>query len=210
MKIQPPLDFLLQQDSVSKIEAPANTVICRSGDSCENLIIIRTGSVRVSHIAPDGRSITLYHIGKNESCVLTASCIINHASFPAIAETETAVTGYAIPAQKVQQWMQSEIQWQQYLFSLLSQRMGSLIELVNSLAFQQLDKRLATWLLQQSKLENTLTLKTTHQFIADELASSREVISRLLKDLEHQQLIVLSRGYIQIHNLPELKNYAEQ
>ncbi|NOQ17394.1 MAG: helix-turn-helix domain-containing protein [Methyloprofundus sp.] len=210
MEIQPPLDFLLQQDSVTEIKAPANTVICHSGDSCDNLIIIRTGSVRVSHIAADGRSITLYHIGENESCVLTASCIINHAAFPAIAETETAVTGYAIPAQKVQQWIQSEIQWQQYLFSLLSQRMASLIELVDSLAFQQLDKRLASWLLQQSKLDNTLTLKTTHQFIADELASSREVISRLLKDLEHKKFITLSRGYIQIHNLSGLNNYVKK
>jgi CRP/FNR family transcriptional regulator len=210
MKIQPPFDFLLQQDCVSEITAPENTVICHSGNSCDNLIIIRTGSVRVSHIAPDGRSITLYHIGENESCVLTASCIINQASFPAIAETETAVTGYAIPAQKVQQWMQSEIQWQQYLFSLLSQRMASLIGLINSLAFQQLDKRLASWLLQQSKLENTLTLKTTHQFIADELASSREVISRLLKELEHKQFITLSRGHIQIHNLTDLSNYTEK
>jgi len=152
----------------------------------------------------------LYHIGANESCILTASCIINHTAFPAIAETETDVTGYAIPAQKVQQWMQSEIQWQQYLFSLLSQRMASLINLVNSLAFKQLDKRLATWLLQQSKLENTLTLKTTHQFIAGELASSREVISRLLKDLEHQQIITLSRGYIQIHNPSHLSIYSEK
>ena len=210
MKIQPPLDFLLQQDSVTKIKAPAKTTICRTGDSCQNLIIIQSGLVRVSHIAPDGRSITLYHIGENESCLLTASCIMNHTTFPAIAETETAVTGYAIPAQKVQQWMQSEIQWQQYLFSLLSQRMASLIDLVNSLAFKQLDKRLETWLLQQSELENTLTLKTTHQFIADELASSREVISRLLKDLERQQLITLSRGYIQIHSLSLLSIYSDK
>ncbi|MDC9728768.1 MAG: Crp/Fnr family transcriptional regulator [Methyloprofundus sp.] len=210
MKIQPPLDFLLRQNSVTQITAPAKTIICRSGDSCQNLIIIQTGLVRVSHIAADGRSISLYHIGENESCILTASCIINHTPFPAIAKTETAVTGYVIPAQKVKQWMQSEMQWQQYLFSLLSQRMGSLIELVNSLAFQQLDKRLASWLLQQSELENTLTLKTTHQFIADELASSREVISRLLKDLEHKQLIGLSRGYIQVHDSSGLGDYCKK
>lgn len=106
----PPLEFLLNQSCVTEISAPAGTVICRSGDVCQQLIILREGRVRVYHPATDGRSITLYHIGKNESCILTASCIINGASFPAIAETETAAQGYAVPALKVQEWMQSEVQ----------------------------------------------------------------------------------------------------
>ncbi|NOR81078.1 MAG: cyclic nucleotide-binding domain-containing protein [Methyloprofundus sp.] len=123
MKIQPPpLDFLLKQSSVIEIKALAGTVIYRSGDVCQHLIILREGLVRVYHPAADGRSITLYHIGENESCILTASCIINGASFPAIAETETETEaiGYAIPATKVQEWMHSELQWQHYLFGLLA------------------------------------------------------------------------------------------
>ena len=77
MKIQlPPLDFLLKQSLVTEISAPAGTVICRTGDVCQQLIILSEGRVRVYHPATDGRSITLYHIGKNESCILTVSCII--------------------------------------------------------------------------------------------------------------------------------------
>ena len=120
----PPLDFIVNQNSVTEITAPAGTIICRSGDICQHLIILREGRVRVYHPATDGRSITLYHVGKDESCILTASCIINGAVFPAIAETETDAKGYAIPAAKVQEWMQSEPQWQQYLFGLLAEKNG--------------------------------------------------------------------------------------
>lgn len=206
----PPLDFILNQNSVTEIAAPAGTIICRSGDMCQNLIILREGRVRVYHPATDGRSITLYHVGKNESCILTASCIINGAAFPAIAETETAAQGYAIPAAKVQQWMQSEPQWQHYLFGLLAERMGALIELVDALAFKRLDNRLAKWLLQQLQQEPTQQLKTTHQLIAEDLASSREVISRLLKEFEREQLISLGRGYIKVLDVEKLQRIACQ
>ena len=208
MKIQPPLDFLLAHSSVTEISAPAGTIICISGDICQQLIILQQGVVRVYHPAADGRSITLYHIGKNESCIVTASCIINGASFPAIAETETAVKGYAIPAEKVQEWMQTEPQWQHYLFGLLAQRMASLIELVDALAFKHLDNRLAEWLLRQSERHSRQHINTTHQFIAEDLASSREVISRLLKEFEREQLIKLGRGYIKILDLKQLQQFA--
>ena len=204
---KPPLDFL-QRQAVTQITVPTGTVICRSGDSCQQLIILSAGRVRVYHPAEDGRSITLYHIGEHESCILTASCIINNTLFPAIAETETAATGYVIPALKVQQWMKSEPEWQHYLFALLSQRMASLIELVDALAFKRLDNRLAEWLLQQSHLTHTLQLHTTHQFIAEELASSREVISRLLKEFEHEQLISLRRGVINLLECEKLQQIA--
>ena len=206
----PPLDFIVSQNSVTEIVAPAGTIICRSGDICQHLIILREGRVRVYHPATDGRSITLYHVGQDESCILTASCIINGAVFPAIAETETEAKGYAIPAAKVQEWMQSEPQWQQYLFGLLAERMASLIELVDALAFRRLDNRLAEWLLLQSELAQTLQIKTTHQLIADDLASSREVISRLLKEFEREQLILLGRGDIKIIEIEKLHSIASE
>lgn len=202
------IDFLASQASVSQITAPINHIICQSGDACQHLIFITQGTVKVYRPAEDGRCITLYHIGENESCILTASCIINGNSFPAIAETETEVIGYAIPANKVQTWMHSENIWQQYLFNLLSQRMASLIELVNSLAFQQLDHRLINWLLCHAKRNHSIQIKTTHQHIAEELASSREVISRLLKEFEREQWIQLKRGTIEIIQLNKLQQIA--
>ena len=190
--------FLEQQEDVQTIEAPAGAPICQSGDFCESLFIVLEGQVKVYRPAENGRSLTLYYVNATESCILTASCIINGMPFPAYAETLTKVKALSIPPLKVKQWLESEPLWQQYILGLLSQRMSSLIELVNALAFQGLDKRLSLWLLERSSLNPQKTIETTHQSIANELASSREVISRMLKDFEKDGLIKLSRGSIQI------------
>lgn len=192
------LSFLQKQPNVQKIQVPAGVMICQSGDQCESLVIILKGRVKVYRPAASGRSITLYYVSDNESCILTASCILNAMPFPAYAETMTDVVGLSIPPENVKAWLQTESLWQQYIFSLLSKRMAGLIELVNALAFQGLDDRLAHWLLQQASAASEI--KVTHQFIAEELASSREVISRLLKEFEQQNLIQLGRGSIRIIN----------
>jgi len=196
------LMFLQKQPNVQEIQVPAGVTICQSGDQCESLVIILTGRVKVYRPATSGRSITLYYVSDNESCILTASCLLNAMPFPAYAETMTEVVGLSIPPENVKAWLQTEPLWQQYIFGLLSKRMAGLIELVNALAFQGLDNRLAEWLLKQAS--GASEIKVTHQFIAEELGSSREVISRLLKEFEQQNLIQLGRGSIKIINESEL------
>lgn len=193
---QAPFEFLLKQDAVSKISAPAGATIYGIGDSCEHLIILQKGQVRVYRPGGDGRAITLYHIGEGESCILTASCILNTQTFPAIAEVEQDTEGLAIPTVQMLHWLKNEPQWQEYIFSLLSQRMAELISLVDALAFRNLDVRLASWLLEHSVKAQKIQI--THQVLAEQLASSREVISRLLKEFERDGMIVLGRGEIDI------------
>lgn len=209
MKISPSLPpellvFLKSQKNVQKIQVPAGVSICQSGDLCESLVIILTGQAKVYRPAANGRSLTLYYVSDNESCILTASCILNAMPFPAYAESMSEIEGLSIPSDKVKKWLHSEPLWQQYIMSLLSQRMVGLIELVNALAFQGLNERLESWLLTQMK--DIDELKVTHQFIAEELASSREVISRLLKELEQDNLIQLGRGSIKILNREALRS----
>lgn len=192
------LDFLQKQQDVQKIRVPAGVSICQSGDQCESLVILLTGQVKVYRPAASGRSLTLYYVNENESCILTASCILNAMPFPAYAQTVTEVHGLSISPEKVKEWLKTEPLWQQYVFSLLSQRMAKLIGLVNALAFQRLDERLAHWILEQAPSNGEII--TTHQFIAEELASSREVISRLLKEFEQDKFIKLGRGSITVLN----------
>jgi len=196
------LTFLQNQPNVQNIQVPAGQTICQSGDQCKSLVIILKGKVKVYRPAASGRSITLYYVNENESCILTASCILNAMPFPAFAETLTEVQGLSIPPENVRAWLQTEKLWQQYILGLLSKRMAGLIELVNALAFQGLDQRLAQWLLEQTTKQTEI--KVTHQFIAEELASSREVISRLLKEFEQQNLIQLNRGSIRVTNRDKL------
>ncbi len=192
--LQAPFDFLFKQSEVSKISAPIGTVICNIGDQCENLIILQKGRVRVYCLGEDGRAITLYHVSAGESCILTASCILNTQAFPAIAEIERDAEGLAVPTTLVVQWLKTEPLWQQYIFSLLSQRMSDLIRLVDTLAFHHLNVRLAAWLLEKSSHQQKIYI--THQVVAEELASSREAISRLLKEFEREGFVKLGRGVI--------------
>ncbi|NOQ16408.1 MAG: helix-turn-helix domain-containing protein [Methyloprofundus sp.] len=193
---QAPFEFLLKQPQVKKVSVPSGTIISNLGDQCDNFIILQKGLVRVYRPAEDGRAITLYHIGAGESCILTASCILNSQVFPAIAEIEQDAEGLVVSTQQMLHWLKTEHQWQQFIFSLLSQRMADLIGLVDALAFRRLDSRLAAWLLEKSTTSQEISI--THQIIAEELASSREVISRLLKEFERNNLIKLSRGKIEI------------
>lgn len=205
------LEFLQNQPEVSKIQVPAGVSVCQSGDHCESLVLVLHGQVKVFRPAASGRSVTLYYVGSQESCILTASCILNDSPFPAFAETMTEVEALSIPPHKVKQWLAEEPLWQQYILGLLSRRMADLIELVNALAFQALDVRLANWLLVQSALyPDSSHLETTHQYVAEDLASSREVISRLLKEFEIDGLIKLGRGTISILDQNALREIVKQ
>ncbi len=189
------LSYLKNQETVQTITVPADVMVCQSGDICENLVIVLKGQIKIFRPAANGRSLTLYHINKNETCVLTASCILNHSPFPAFAITTTEVQALSIPHEKVIDWLEHEPMWQKYMFGLLSQRMIGLIELVDTVTFESLDVRLEAWL--QAHADQQI-IHTTHQQIAEELASSREVISRLLKKFENNGTVVLGRGTITV------------
>jgi len=201
------LNFLEQQESVKKVHVPAGVPVCQSGDFCKSLFIVLEGQVKVYRPAENGYSLTLYYINKSESCILTASSILNKMPFPAYAKTVTDVEALAIPPQKVEQWLEHEPLWQRYVLGLLSQRMSGLIDLVNALAFKGLDARLSIWLLNKTAMNQHELIKTTHQEIAGELASSREVISRLLKDFEQSGFIKLGRGSIKILDKASMKKF---
>ena len=198
----PLLSFLQHQEEVQTITVPADTMVCQSGDVCESLVIVLEGQVKVFRPAASGRSLTLYYVNAHESCILTASCILNQTPFPAFAVTTTEVKALAISPENVIDWLAHEPMWQKYMFGLLSQRMTNLIELVDSIAFESLDVRLIDWLL---TYVDTQPIQTTHQQIAEDLASSREVISRLLKKFERNGLIQLGRGTIQLINKEALE-----
>ena len=205
MNIYPDLlSFLNKQTDVQKITVPEGVTVCQSGDVCESLVIVLEGQVKVFRPASSGRSLTLYYVNTNESCVLTASCILNQVPFPAFAVTTTEVKALSVPASKVMEWLEHEPMWQKYMFGLLSMRMNNLIELVDTIAFETLDVRLTNWL---SSRADQGSIKVTHQQIAEDLASSREVISRLLKKLENDGLIELNRGVIKVVNRYALQNF---
>ena len=173
---------------------PAGAPIAWQGDACDQLAIVLAGTVRVYKVGESGREITLYRIEETESCVLTASCILSRTQFPALAVAETDVEAVLIPAYVLRDWVARYEPWRDYVFDMMSQRLADVIATVEEVAFRRMDARIAEFLAGLG--ENGATIPITHQEIASELGTAREVVSRILKDLERGGLIALSRGAV--------------
>ena len=175
---------------------PAGRDIFAEGDEVSAIALLLSGAVRVYKIGETGREITLYRFSSGESCILTANAILNHQVFSALATVEEDAEAIMIPADKFREWVDRYDLWREFVFDLLSQRLASVIEIVEEVAFGRMDARVAAFLLQRSQTQNPIPI--THQEIAAELGSSREVISRLLASLSNQGLIQLGRGLIEV------------
>jgi len=191
------------QQVASLTRIPAGRDVFIEGDRVDGIALLISGVVRVYKIGETGREITLYRFGLGESCILTASAILNQKNFPAIALVEHEAEAVIIPAQKFREWVRRYDLWSDFVFDLLSQRLASVIMIVDEVAFRRMDVRIATLLLQRSQIQDPIHI--THQEIASELGSSREVISRLLEDFSEQGIIRSGRGEVEILDIKELK-----
>ena len=181
-----------------RAQLPAGQFICMEGNQCTHLPLVLSGVARVYKTAESGREITLYRIEPGESCILTASCIVNSRDFPAFAVAETDVEAVVVPAGDLPAWFHHHEPWRKYLFDLLLHRLASVIELVEAVAFRHMDTRLATYLLDATSSSGLL--ERTHEAVSADLGTSREVVSRLLKDFEQDGLVALSRGVIRVED----------
>ena len=193
-------------NNAGTITLPANSTAFHQGDACSNYLLILSGSIKVLTRAENGREIVLYRLGSGASCVLTTSCLFGNARYPAEGVSETDVTALAIPASKFNHAVQHSQAFREFVFGSFSSHLGSLIALVEEITFGKLDIRLARHLLNTCALD--ATLETTHQQLATELGSAREVISRLLKDFESRGWLKLSRGSINILDKQSLEKIA--
>ncbi|ALC14917.1 cAMP-binding domain of CRP/regulatory subunit of cAMP-dependent protein kinase [Desulfuromonas soudanensis] len=168
------------------------------GDSCSAIAFVLAGEVRVYRCGESGREITLYEIGPGETCILNASCILGNNAYPANAVTVSAGEMLLIPAREFRRLLGNYEAMSAFVYSLLSQRLTEVMELVQEVAFGRMDERLIEYLVEKSA--NGI-LHATHQKIANDLGTSREVVSRLLKDLERRERIVLARNVITLLTL---------
>lgn len=175
---------------------PAGKDVFAVGDAVNAIALLVSGKIRVYKIGETGREITLYRFGAGESCILSANAILNNDGFAAIASVEQDAEAVMIPADQFKQWVDHHAAWREFVFKLLSQRLISVMELVDEVAFGRLDHRIIHLLLARTATAQPLTI--THQAIASELGSSREVISRILGTFAARGWIELKRGTIEI------------
>ncbi len=180
---------------------PAQANLMKESDHCSYAVFVLDGCVRVFKPSPDGKEITLYRIYKGEACLLTLASIMGQTIYPAIAEVDQPVTLLLIPSNYFRQLFNTLDSLQKFVFELFSKRLTDVLLVIEEVAFESMDKRLANFLHQRKQNE---CVELTHEEIALELGTAREVISRLLKDLEKQNIITLQRKKIIILNAKSL------
>ena len=195
---------------VPEVKLTAGTVACNTNSICSDLWLVIKGCMRVYKRAEDGRMYTLYRVNAGECCGLTISCILNKTRFPAVLEVEEDVLAYVIPASQVRRFMRNNIEWQSYLFTQLGKKITQLTDLTDNLVFNNMESRIANLLCSRLGVSNTQnkTLRVTHQIIANEIGTSREVASRSLNHLESKGYLELRRGEITVVNYDALKRYC--
>jgi CRP/FNR family transcriptional regulator, anaerobic regulatory protein len=184
-------------------QIPAGKDVFVEGDRTDAIALLINGVVRVYQIGATGREVTLYRFGLGESCILTANAILSRQSFPAIATVEREAEAVMIPADSFRDWVDRYSLWREFVFNLLSQRLTSVMALVDEVVFRRMDARVASFLLQRIQFQDPISL--THQEIAAELGSSREVISRILEGFAGAGMIRVSRGAVEILDLESLR-----
>ncbi len=189
-------------------EIASGTVISREGDSCAYFPIVESGSIRVYKLSRDGHEVTLYRIREGESCILTLSCLVRSAHFPAHARVERDCAVYLVPSATFKAWAHTEPFWRDYVIGHLSTTLERVVGLVENMLFRSVELRIIDALLEHSK-EDHGRIAATHQDIANEIGSAREVISRNLKDLEREGLVSLGRGEIRLLDRGRLLRRSE-
>lgn len=195
------LDKLIKNIHISSYMA--GTIILREGNACGNMVFILEGSIRVYKLSPEGREITLYHIGKGETCILLNNCIIENTNYPAIAEVEEDAELAIISSIYFNELIFPALSYQKYIFNILSKRLTDVLMIVDEVVFKHMDTRIAAFLYDKV-LKSGNRLDITHEKISMELGTAREVVSRILKDFEKQNILTLSRGIVNIKDMNKI------
>jgi len=176
------------------------------GQACHNYLMCIEGQTRVFKTSESGREIMLYQVGPGETCVLTTSCLFAGNPFPAESTAQADVLLAALPAKVFHRLMSTSPKFQQYVLGNYGDLLSSLITLVDEVAFASLDLRLARRLLAETDARGVVT--KTHQQLALDLGSVREVISRYLSEWERMGWLRSSRGSIEVLDRPALVRYG--
>ena len=175
------------------MKAPAGALLFDAGMACQALPLVLEGRIKVSKRAENGREIRLYSVRPGELCIVTVSCLLGGDPYPATGVAETAVSALALPRALILRLVAEHPPFREMAFNLFAERLTGLMQLVEEVAFRKLDQRLAAWLLERGTL-----IMVSHQAVADELGSVREIVSRLLKQFEEEGSVRLGRERIEV------------
>lgn len=185
----------LLDSTVRPVHLRADAALLHPGDPCGFATVVLDGTVRVHTTSRSGRDLTLYRVGPGGMCALSALCVQTAQPFPAYADATDPTIGIAVPQRTFRALLDSEPAWRGYVFGAMWNRVDSLIERIDDVAFSALPDRLARMLIERN-VDGVVDL--THERLAAEVGSSREVVSRMLGRWERAGIVALGRGRITI------------
>jgi CRP/FNR family transcriptional regulator len=188
----------------SVIKVPAGTQIFAEHQACQGFPLLLSGSIKVVKLASSGRELLLYRVTPGGSCIISSSCLLGHSDYNARGIAETPLSLLILPTAVFSRLMLDYAPFRDFVFHLFAERIGELMQLVEEVAFTRLDQRLAKLLLAREVTQ----LNVTHQQLADELGSVREIVSRLLKGFAAQGLVLLGREQLTVTDRAGLQKIA--
>jgi CRP/FNR family transcriptional regulator, anaerobic regulatory protein len=195
------LSALLQPGA---IELPAASRVFAEHQPCQGFPLLLAGSIKVVKQSASGRELMLYRVAPGGSCIITSSCLLGRSDYNARGIAETPLRLLLVPAPAFAQLMLDHAPFRDFVFHLFAERIAELMQLVEEVAFTRLDQRLARLILAQDRA----VLNVTHQQLADELGSVREIVSRLLKGFAEQGLVKLGREQVEVLDAAGLRKTA--
>lgn len=181
-------------------KVPAGQNILEPGQSIQFMPLVLKGLIKISRIDDEGREIFLYHVNAQESCAMTFTCCMEHHESEIRAMAEDDVEMILLPASLMDEWLARFPSWKRYVMHTIHLRFNELLKTLDQIAFQKLDERLLNYLKEHSKATGSTLINSSHEQIAMDLATSRVVISRLLKKLENDGKVLLYRNQIKLLN----------
>ncbi|NCI47890.1 Crp/Fnr family transcriptional regulator [Sediminibacterium soli] len=190
---------------LAEIEAKAVNLSVKEGDTVLDIgqtirvvPLLVSGTLKISRLDDTGKELLLYYVNANESCAMTFTCCMQQYPSEIKATAETDAEYIAVPISLMDQWISKYPTWKSFVMRTIRNRFNELLKAIDQLAFQKLDERLARYLKEKSKATGSALINLSHEEIAAEMASSREVISRLLKKLENDKKLLLYRHQLKI------------
>ena len=195
--------------SAEFIRSKAGTVVHNGSMDCLGLLLIRQGQLRVYTLSSEGREITLYRLFDHDICLFSASCVMPNIQFEVIIEAEKDCEMWVLPSCLFKDLMEESAVVANYANQLISSRFSEVMWLMEQIMWKSFDKRLASFLLEESILENSGILKITHEKIANHMGTAREVVTRMLRYFQSEGMVKLTRGAVELVDEARLEALAE-
>ena len=174
------------------------TMLHNGGPDCLGLLLVKTGQLRAYMLSEEGREVTISRFFEMDMCLFSASCVMSNMQFDVFIEAEKDSELWIIPACLYQNLMEESLPLAIYSHNLITSHLSEVMWLMEQIMWKSFDKRLAKFLLEESALEGTGSLKITHERIANHLGTAREVVTRMLRYFQSEGMVRLTRGTVDI------------